>query len=101
MFMAHVLMENQHGMLVDFQTTRATGTAERDIVAELLEQARERGFHPRTLGGDKGYDTRDCVADLRRRGVTLHVAQTNKGRSSAIDGRTTRHPGYAVSQRIG
>ena len=100
-FMAHALMENQHGMLVDFQTTRATGTAERDIVAELLEQARERGFHPRTLGGDKGYDTRDCVADLRRRGVTLHVAQTNKGRSSAIDGRTTRHPGYAVSQRIG
>ena len=46
MFMAHALMENQHGMLVDFQTTRATGTAERDIVAELLEQARERGFIP-------------------------------------------------------
>ena len=85
---------------MDFQTTQATGTAERDVVPELLEQARERGFHPRTLGGDKGYDTRDCVADLRRRGVTPHVAQNNKGRSSAIDGRTTRHPGYAVSQRI-
>ena len=99
-FMAHALMENRHGMLVDFQTTQATGTAERDIVPELLEQARERGFHPRTLGGDKGYDTRDCVADLRRRGVTPHVAQNNKGRSSAIDGRTTRHTGYAVSQRI-
>ena len=99
-FMAHALMENRHGMLVDFQTTRATGTAERDIVPELLEQARGRGFHPRTLGGDKGYDTRDCVADLRRRGVTPHVAQNNKGRSSAIDGRTTRHTGYAVSQRI-
>ena len=55
MFMAHALMENRHGMLVDFQTTRATGTAERDIVPELLEQARGRGFHPRTLGGDKGY----------------------------------------------
>ena len=99
-FMAHALMENRHGMLVDFQTTQATGTAERDIVPELLGQARERGFHPKTLGGDKGYDTRDCVADLRRRRVTPHVAQNTKGRSSAIDGRTTRHPGYAVSQRI-
>ena len=92
--------ENRHGMLVDFQTTQATGTAERDIVPELLGQARERGFHPKTLGGDKGYDTRDCVADLRRRRVTPHVAQNTKGRSSAIDGRTTRHPGYALSQRI-
>ena len=99
-FMAHALMENRHGMLVDFQTTQATGTAERDIVPELLGQARERGFHPKTLGGDKGYDTRDCVADLRRRRVTPHVAQNTKGRSSAVDGRTTRHPGYAVSQRI-
>ena len=99
-FMAHALMENRHGMLVDFQTTQATGTAERDIVPELLEQARGRDFHPGTLGGDKGYDTRDCVADLRRRGVTPQVAQNNKGRSSAIDGRTTRHTGYAVSQRI-
>ena len=50
-FMAHALMENRHGMLVDFQTTQATGTAERDIVPELLGQARERGFHPKTLGG--------------------------------------------------
>ena len=55
---------------------------------------------PRTLGGDKGYDTRDCVADLRERRVTPHVAQNTSGRRSAIDGRTTRHPGYAVSQRI-
>ena len=52
----HALMENRHGMLVDFQTTQATGTAERDIVPELLGQARGRGFHPQTLGGDKGYD---------------------------------------------
>ncbi len=99
-FMAHALMENRNGMLVDFQTTEATGTAERDTVPVLVDQAKERGFHPRTLGGDKGYDTRDCVADLRQRGVTPHVAQNTKGRSSAIDGRTTRHPGYAISQRI-
>ena len=99
-FMAHALMENRHGMLVDIQTTQATGTGEPDAVPELLGQARERGFHPRTLGGDKGYDTRDWVADLRRRGVTPHVAPNNKGWASAIDGRTTRHPGYAVSRRI-
>ena len=86
-------------MLVDFQTTQATGTAERDIVPELLGQARERGFHPQTLGGDKGYDTRDCVADLRRRRVTPHVAQNTKGRSSAIDGRTTRHPDSACQRK--
>ncbi len=87
-------------MLVDFQTTQATGTAERDTVPVLVDQAKERGFHPKTLGGDKGYDTGDCVAALRRRGVTPHVAQNTSGRSSAIDGRTTRHPGYAISQRI-
>ena len=92
-FMAHALMENRHGMLVDFQTTQATGTAERDIVPVLADQAKERGFHPKTLGGDKGYDTGDCVAVLRRRGVTPHVAQNTNGRSSAIDGRTTRHQG--------
>ncbi len=98
--MAHALMENRHGMLVDFQTTQATGTAERDTVPVLVDHAKERGFHPKTLGGDKGYDTGDCVAVLRRRGVTPHVAQNTNGRSSAIDGRTTRHPGYAISQRI-
>jgi len=99
-FMAHALMENRNGMLVDFQTTEATGTAERDAVPVMIDEAKERGFHPRTLGGDKGYDTRGCVKALRQRGVTPHVAQNTSGRSSAIDGRTTRHSGYAVSLRI-
>ena len=67
---------------------------------ELIEQARERGFHPRTLGADKGYDTKACVADLRARNVTPHVTQNTRGRRSAIDRRTTRHVGYAISQRI-
>jgi IS5 family transposase len=98
--MGHALMENRHGLLVDFQLTQATGTAERDAVPELIEQARERGFHPRTLAGDKGYDTKACVADLRQRKVAPHVTQNTSGRRSAIDGRTTRHVGYAVSQRI-
>jgi IS5 family transposase len=99
-FIAHALMENRNGMLVDFQTTQATGTAERDAVPVMIDEARERGFHPRTLGGDKGYDTRGCVEALRQRGLTPHVAQNTSGRSSAIDGRTTRHPGYGVSLRI-
>ena len=99
-FLAHALMENRHGLLVDFQLSEATGTAERDMVPELLDAARKRGFHPRTLGADKGYDTRDCVAQLRKRRVTPHVAQNTSGRSSAIDGRTTSRPGYAVSQRL-
>ncbi len=99
-FIGHALMENRHGLLVDFQVTQATGTAERDFVPVLLDEARERAFRPRTLGGDKGYDTRECVAAMRKRKVTPHVAQNTTGRRSAIDGRTTSWPGYLVSQRI-
>jgi transposase len=99
-FMGHALMENRNGLLVDFQVTQATGTAERDAVPVLLDEARERGFRPRTLGADKNYDTRACVAAMRKRRVTPHVAQHAKGRRSAIDGRTTSWPGYRVSQRV-
>lgn len=99
-FMAHALMENRNGLLTDFQVTEATGTAERDMAPSLVEQAQERYFRPKTLGGDKGYDTQDCVAALRKRNVTPHVAQNTTNRSSAIDGRTTRHVGYIISQRI-
>ena len=100
-YAGHALMENRHGLLVDFQVSTATGTAERDAVPVLLDAAEKRGFHPRTLGADKGYDTRACVAAQRQRGVTPHVAQNDTARHpSAIDGRTTRHAGYGVSQRI-
>src|SRR6188472_3496320 len=99
-YMGHALMENRHGLLVDFQLTQVTGTAERDVVPQLLSDARLRGFHPRTLGADKAYDARACVAAIRHEQVTPHVAQNNNGRRSAIDRRTTRHPGYAVSQRL-
>ena len=98
-YAAHALMENRHGLLVDFQLSQASGTAERDAVPDLIDQARERGIHPRTLGADKGYDTKDCVAELRERKVRPHVTQNTSGRRSAIDRRTTRHVGYAVSQR--
>jgi IS5 family transposase len=99
-YAGHVLMEHRNGLVVGFDLTQATGTAERDAALDLVDDARERGFHPMTLAGDKNYDTRDCVAELRRRGVTPHVAQNTSGRRSAIDGRTTRHAGYGVSQRF-
>ncbi|CAA9571610.1 MAG: Transposase, IS4 family [uncultured Thermomicrobiales bacterium] len=99
-YLGHARMENRHGLLVDFRLTQATGTAERAIVPELLDEARQRGFRPRTLGADKSYDTRDCVAAMRKRKVTPHVAQNTTGRRSAIDGRTTSWPGYRVSQRV-
>jgi len=99
-FAGHALMENRHGLLVDFQVTTATGTAERDTAPVMLDQARERGFRPRTVGADKNYDTAAFVQDMRDRAITPHVAQNTTNRASAIDGRTTSHPGYAVSQRI-
>ncbi len=100
-FAGHALMENRHGLLVDFQVTEATGTAERDAVPDLIDGAVARGLQPQTVGMDKAYDTAACVADLRVRGVTPHVAQNTARRGgSAIDGRTTRHPGYAISQGL-
>jgi len=66
----------------------------------LLYDASLRGIHPRTLGADKAYDTRDCIAAIRQQQVTPHVAQNTSRRRSAIDRRTTRHPGYSTSQRL-
>lgn len=93
-FAGHVLMENRHGLVVDVAVTRATGTAERESALELL--ARLPGSHRVTVGADKGYDSRAFVAGCRELRVTPHVAR--KG-WTAVDGRTTRHSGYAVSQR--
>ena len=99
-FSAHSLMENRSGLLVDFRIAPATGTAERDIARELIEEnvARERGRT--TVGADKAYDTRQFVEELRALNVTPHVSQNTTGRRSAIDERTTRHSGYRVSQVI-
>lgn len=98
-YLGHVVMENRTGLIVDALVTPATGTAERD--ASIVMMSRRRGAHRITVGADKGYDTRDHVAELRHLGVTPHVAQFATGlrRRSAIDRRTTRHPGYAISQR--
>lgn len=98
-FMGHGLMENRHGLLVDACLTPADGHAERVAALHMIEPLADR---PRriTLGADKGYDTEDFVNELRSMKVTPHVARNTSGRRSAIDGRTTRHGGYAASQRI-
>jgi transposase len=96
-YLGHVLMENQHGLLVKTMVTQADGLAERD--AALLMAQKIPGVRRVTLGADRGYDTREFVRLLRRMNVTPHVAQNDTHRSSALDGRTTRHPGYQVSQR--
>ena len=70
------------------------------MVPRFIRGLRERRFHPRTLGADKGYDTHDLVAQVRAAGVRPHVAQNTSGRRSAIDSRTTCWPGCALSQRI-
>ena len=99
-YSAHVLMENRSGLIVETELTQATGYAERDTAIELLKRLPGAGRQRRPLGVDKGYDTRDFVKGCRELKVTPHVAQNVSGRRSAIDDRTTRHAGYAVSQRI-
>jgi len=98
-FLGHVLMENRHGLVVQTRLTRATGTAERQASLEMVEEERKHKHGRLTLGGDKHYDTFEHVAGLRPLNVTPHVAQnTTRRGGSAIDERTTRHPGYTASQ---
>lgn len=93
-YSGHVLMENRNGMVVDVEVLQANGTAERDAALVMIE--RIEGNHRVTVGADKNYDTKNCVAEMRNLKATPHVAQKRRG--SAIDGRTTRHAGYAISQ---
>ena len=92
-YAGHVLLDNRHGLVANVCVTAATGTAEREAALLLLDAARDAA----TVGGDKGFDVPSFVAGVRARGVTPHVAQKVTG--SAIDGRTTRHASYAISQR--
>lgn len=92
----HVLTENRNGLVVATEVTVATGNVEVEIAPELLKRRGSQG--PGTVGGDKGYDQRKFVDATREAGLTPHVAQKVETHT-AIDGRTTRHPGYEVSQR--
>lgn len=98
-FIGHALMENRNALFVDACLTQADGHAERVAALHMIEPRADR---PRaiTLGADKAYDAEDFVNELRAMKVTPHVAQNTSGRRSAIDARTTRHAGYAISQRI-
>ena len=98
-FIGHALMENRNGLVVDACLTQADGDAERIAALAMIEPRADR-TRPITLGADKAYDAEDFVNELRSMNATAHVAQNTNGRSSAIDGRTTRHAGYAISQRI-
>jgi IS5 family transposase len=103
-YMGHALMENRHGLAVGGGISHATGTAERETALELIDECRRRGRRI-TLGADKAYDVTPFVHDLRDRSVTPHIAidghlsKTGKRRKTAVDGRTTHHVGYDISQR--
>ena len=111
-YMGHALMENRNGLAVAGTVTHATGTAEREAALMLVARPRRRAGHPIrrvgriTLGGDKGYDVSDFIAELRGLDVTPHIAINGRVskhgvvRKTAVDGRVTRHPGYAISQVV-
>ncbi|MBK1613822.1 IS5/IS1182 family transposase [Rubrivivax gelatinosus] len=99
-YLGHVMTDNRHGLVVDVQASHSDGRAEREVAAQMAGDAARAAGRRITVGADKAYDTRGFVKACRENDVTPHVAQ-NLGRrgGSAIDGRTTRHGGYAVSQR--
>lgn len=97
-YLGHTLMENRSGLIVEASVTAVSGYAEREAALAMIESHRP-GRRRLTLGADKGYDAAGFVKDLRAMNVTPHIAQNDTRRSSAIDGRTTRHSGYAVSQQ--
>jgi transposase len=96
-FMGHTLMENRNGLVVQADLTHADGHGERNAALDMINRHAPGSTRRLTLAADKGYDSRDFVKKLRGMVVTPHIAQ--KARHSAIDGRTTHHPGYALSQR--
>ncbi len=98
-FIGHTLMENRSGLIVDTRLTAADGHAERNAALSMIDPRADRP-HAISLGADKAYDTEDFVNELRSMNVRPHVAQNTNRRRSAIDGRTTRHPGYGMSQKI-
>ena len=102
--MGHTLMENRNGLLVDARLTLASGTAEREAALEMLD--RQRRSRRITLGADKAYDVEAFIGELRARRVSAHIAvngavsKTGKVRKTSVNGRTTRHASYGISQRI-
>jgi transposase len=98
-YMGHVLMENRNGLVVDREVTPSGGVQEREAALAMLER-RSAPSQRVTVGGDKGYDVNDFLQGCRDLHATPHVAQRNDGRDSVLDGRTTRHVGYSISQTV-
>src|SRR5580765_7122218 len=98
-FSGHLLMENRSALIVDAELTTADGYAERATALEMLARLPNTARR-RTVARDKSYDTHGFITDTRALGLTPHLAQHDNGRRSAIDGRTTRHPGHEISMRI-
>jgi transposase len=98
-YAGHLLMEHRNALIVDVELTEATGYAEREAAIEMLGRLPKRERR-RTLAGDKAYDVATFVADVRAMGITPHIAPNTTRQRSTIDGRTTRHAGHHVSQRI-
>ena len=94
-YLGHLMAENRNALIVDARLTEANGTAERETALDMIADTASAGS---TVGGDKNYDTIEFVADCRALGCVPHVAQNTTNRRSAIDRRTTRHSGYAISQ---
>lgn len=99
-YAAHVLLDHRHGLCVDLSVTGASGTAERDAALAMLKRQARKRIRPRSLAGDKGFHTRDFIHRLRARGVQPHIAAIAGRRTPGLDGRTMRHAGYALSQRL-
>ena len=97
-YIGNVMTENRNGFVVEAELRPVSGTVEREAATAMIVR-HSPGAQRITVGGDKGFDTADFVADMRAFNVTPHVAQNTTGRRSAIDGRTTRHPGYEISQQ--
>ena len=96
-YLGHALVENRNGLIAAAMVTHADGYAERDAALLMLAEKQQGRWRRITVGADKAYDTRDFVTTARELKVTAHVTKSDKGRSSNLDRRTTRHPGYAIS----
>lgn len=99
-FSGHALMENRNGLCVDLSVGEATGRAEREAALAMLSRQGRKRVCPKTLGADKGYHASDFIDALRGKNIIPHIARVRNRKTSGLDGRTTRHAGYTVSQRI-
>ena len=99
-FCGHALMENRNGLLVDLRVTKSVGTTETQAAEDILRRQARKRVRPKTIGGDKNYHVGDFVSTLRKRGIRPHIAMRDDRVTPGLDGRTTRHVGYEISQRV-